>query len=227
MNCLDFSTISNEWKNLIDQIPEDIIKNLETSYTNSINLYSPDLSILPEKNLRLACMTYFKPEDTKVVIIGQDPYIRPEQPMGLSFSVPKGISIPPSLINIFKELESDIPNFIRPIHGDLTEWAKQGVLLLNSSLTVVEKLSNSHSKIWANFMKSFLNIFSNTYPNIVYILMGKEAQKIKQYINKGILIETAHPSPLARGAFFGSKPFSKTNFELTKLGKTGIDWTKF
>ena len=92
--------------------------------------------------------------------------------------------------------------------------------------TVVEKLSNSHSKIWADFMRSFLNIFSNHYHNIVYILMGKEAQKVKQYINNGIFIETAHPSPLARGAFFGSKPFSKANIELTKLGKTVIDWTK-
>jgi uracil-DNA glycosylase len=227
MNCLDLSTISKEWKSLIEQIPRDIIGKLEIDYTNSINLYSPHLSILPDKNLRLACMKYFNPNDTKVVIIGQDPYISPEQPMGLSFSVPKGIRIPPSLINIYKELESDIPNFIRPIHGDLTEWAKQGVLLLNISLTVVEKLSNSHSKIWADFMRYFLNIFSNDNPNIVYILMGKEAQKVKQYINNGIFIETAHPSPLARGAFFGSKPFSKANLELTKLGKTVIDWTKF
>lgn len=227
MNSLDLSTISKEWIDLINQIPENIIKTLDQNYTESFNLYSPHLSILPEKNLRLACMTYFNPSDTKVVIIGQDPYISPEQPMGLSFSVPKGTKIPPSLINIYKELETDIPNFVRPIHGDLTEWAKQGVLLLNASLTVVEKLSNSHSKIWSDFIRSFLNIFSKHYPNIVYILMGKEAQKVKQYINKGIFIETAHPSPLARGAFFGSKPFSKANIELNKLGKTVIDWTKF
>jgi uracil-DNA glycosylase len=171
-------------------------------------------------------MKYFKPSETKVVIIGQDPYISPEQPMGLSFSVPKGVRIPPSLRNIYKELETDIPNFVRPIHGDLTEWAKQGILLLNMSLTVVENLSNSHNKIWTKFMGEFLKIFSKNQPHVIYILMGKEAQKMKEYIKPGFFIETAHPSPLARGAFFGSKPFSKANIELKKLGKNEIDWAK-
>ena len=143
MDCLDFTTIGKEWIDLLHQIPINIIKNVDESYKCSVKLYLPELNILPIKELRLSCMKYFKPSETKVVIIGQDPYISPEQPMGLSFSVPKGVRIPPSLRNIYKELETDIPNFVRPIHGDLTEWAKQGILLLNMSLTVVENLSNS------------------------------------------------------------------------------------
>lgn len=226
MDCLDFTLVDPEWVLLLNQIPNDIRKSVDDAYLSSYNLYSPHLNILPAKELRLSCMKYFKPNETKVVIIGQDPYISVNQPMGLSFSVPKGVRVPPSLVNIYRELEDDIPNFVRPMHGDLTEWAKQGILLLNVSLTVVEKLSNSHNKIWQKFMSEFLNIFSRNHPNVVYILMGKEAQKIKQYIDKGIFIETAHPSPLARGAFFGSKPFSKTNLELKKMGQNEINWTK-
>jgi uracil-DNA glycosylase len=226
MDCLDFTTVHTEWVALLNQIPKNIQKDVDEAYSISRNLYSAHINILPAKELRLSCMKYFKPDETKIVIIGQDPYILHNQPMGLSFSVPKDIRIPPSLKNIYRELETDIPNFVRPIHGDLTEWAKQGVLLLNVSLTVVEKLSNSHHKIWQKFMSEFLHIFSRNYPNVIYILMGKEAQKIKLSIDKGIFIETAHPSPLARGAFFGSKPFSKANIELKKLGKDEIDWGK-
>lgn len=226
MNCLDFTTVGTEWVNLLKQIPESIRKDVDASYLCSDKLYSPHLKILPSKELRLSCMKYFKPNDTKVVIIGQDPYISVEQAMGLSFSVPKGVAIPPSLRNIYRELETDIDGFVRPTHGDLSEWTKQGVLLLNASLTVVEKLSNSHHKIWSKFMSEFLKIFSKNNPHIIYILMGKDAQKMKEYIKPGFFIETAHPSPLARGAFFGSKPFSQANIELTKLGKNQIDWAK-
>ena len=227
MDCIDLTTVDKEWSDLLQQIPQNIRKSVDLDCKISANLYSPHLNILPIKELRLSCMKYFKPSETKVVIIGQDPYISSNQPMGLSFSVPKGISIPPSLKNIYKELETDIPNFVRPLHGDLTEWAKQGVLLLNVSLTVVEKISNSHNKIWQKFMSEFLRIFSTNNPNVIYILMGKDAQKIKQFINTGIFIETAHPSPLARGAFFGSKPFSKANNYLKQMSKNEIDWTKF
>jgi len=226
MICLDFTTVDIEWANLLYQIPENIRNDVDEAYMSSVTLYSPQLNILPVKELRLSAMKYFTPNETKVVIIGQDPYISPDQPMGLSFSVPKGVSIPPSLRNIYRELEADIPHFVRPVHGDLTEWAKQGILLLNASLTVVEKLSNSHHKIWSKFISEFLTIFSKNNPNVVYILMGKDAQKLKQYVHSGIFIETAHPSPLARGAFFGSRPFSKANIELKKLGKNEIDWTK-
>jgi len=98
--------------------------------------------------------------------------------------------------------------------------------LLNASLTVVERLSNSHQKIWQPFITKFLENFSKENPNVVYILMGKEAEKVKTTIEKGIFIVTPHPSPLARGAFFGTKPFSRANAELAKLGKPTVDWSR-
>lgn len=225
MNCLDLTTIPNEWAILIKSIPQNIRDKVDSEVAKSSETYEPNLKILPAKELRLASMRYFKPAETRVVIIGQDPYISPNQPMGLSFSVPRGVSIPPSLKNIYKELEKDISGFKTPTHGDLTEWTRQGVLLLNASLTVVERLSNSHQKIWNEFMTKFLENFSCENPDVIYILMGKEAQKVKACIKKGVFIEIPHPSPLARGAFFGTKPFSRANSELLRLGKPLIDWS--
>ena len=226
MNCLDLTIIPDEWARLIKTIPQNIRDKVDAEIAKSTETYEPSLKILPAKELRLASMRYFKPSETRIVIIGQDPYISPDQPMGLSFSVPRGVSVPPSLKNIYKELETDIAGFKAPTHGDLTEWTKQGVLLLNASLTVVERLSNSHQKIWNEFMTRFLENFSGENPDIVYILMGKEAQKVKASIKKGIFIETPHPSPLARGAFFGTKPFSRANVELVRLGKPPVDWSR-
>lgn len=224
MKCLDFSNISNEWVELIETIPESIRDSVDKQVCDAQTTYEPALKILPVRELRLASMRYFRPSETRVVIIGQDPYINPEQPMGLSFSVPDGVRVPPSLKNIYKELISDIPGFVEPKSGNLTRWTHQGVLLLNASLTVLEKNSNSHKPIWNGFMNCFLEIFSKRNPDVVYILMGREAQALKKYITKGVFIETAHPSPLARGAFNGSKPFSKANIELIKLGREPIDW---
>lgn len=226
MNCLDLTNIPDEWARLIKTIPQNIRDVVDDEIAKSTETYEPSLKILPAKELRLASMRYFKPAETRVVIIGQDPYISPDQPMGLSFSVPRGVSVPPSLKNIYKELETDITGFKAPTHGDLTEWTKQGVLLLNASLTVVERLSNSHQKIWNDFMTRFLENFSMENPDVVYILMGKEAQKVKVSIKKGIFIEIPHPSPLARGAFFGTKPFSRANAELVQLGKQPVDWSR-
>jgi uracil-DNA glycosylase len=225
MNCLDTTKIHNDWIKLIDKIPKEIRKNVDEQIEISTKMYAPDLKILPLKEMRLASMLYFKPCDTRVVIIGQDPYISPNQPMGLSFSVPRGIPIPPSLKNIYKELETDIIGFKNPLHGDLTEWTKQGVLLLNASLTVVECISNSHQRIWSKFMNKFIEIFSDNNTSVVYLLMGNESQKLKAYIKTGIVIETPHPSPLARGAFFGTKPFSRCNEQLKKMGKLPVDWS--
>jgi uracil-DNA glycosylase len=222
MNCLDTTKIDNEWIKLIEKIPKEIRQNVDEQIEISTKMYAPDLKILPAKEVRLASMWYFKPGDTRVVIIGQDPYISPNQPMGLA---PKGTPIPPSLKNIYKELEKDIIGFKIPLHGDLSEWTKQGVLLLNASLTVVECMSNSHQRIWSKFMNKFIEIFSDNNPSVVYLLMGNESQKLKAHIKTGIIIETPHPSPLARGAFFGTKPFSRCNDELKKMGKFPVDWS--
>lgn len=164
--------------------------------------------------------------DVKVVILGQDPYHGAFQANGLSFSVSKGVKLPPSLQNIYKELESDLG--IRNINGDLTTWAEQGVFLLNATLTVEEKKAGSHQKLgWEKFTDAVIEQLSKHRENIVFILWGSYAQKKGKNIDrsKHFVIETVHPSPLSvyRG-FFGSKPFSQTNDYLVSKGLKAIDW---
>jgi uracil-DNA glycosylase len=166
-------------------------------------------------------------KEVKVVILGQDPYHGPGQAMGLSFSVPKGVAPPPSLINIFKELHEDTGAPI-PNHGDLTSWAKQGVLLLNASLTVRAGEPMSHSKIgWHLFTDSVITKVSELRRNVVFLLWGKFAQEKKALIDtdKHEILKAAHPSPLSANAgFFGCRHFSKTNTFLVRKGSDPIDW---
>jgi uracil-DNA glycosylase len=166
-------------------------------------------------------------EKVKVVILGQDPYHGPGQAHGLSFSVPKGVSRPPSLQNILKELTTDL-NREPQVKDDLSSWADQGVLLLNSVLTVEAHQANSHkNKGWEIFTDKIISIVNSECQNVVFILWGAYAQKKGQFIdrNKHLVIESAHPSPLSsyRG-FFGSKPFSKTNAYLKEHGQAEIKW---
>lgn len=167
-------------------------------------------------------------EDVKVVILGQDPYPGAHQAHGLSFSVQMGIAIPRSLKNIYKELEADIPGFKTPAHGNLEEWAKQGILLLNSTLTVRAGDSASHQKKgWEEFTDEVIKTISDKKEGIVFILWGNFAQSKAVLIDekKHFIIRSAHPSPFsAERGFFGSKPFSKTNDILRKEGKAEIDW---
>lgn len=165
-------------------------------------------------------------DKVKVVILGQDPYPGKGQAMGLSFSVPEGIPAPPSLKNIFKEIEDDLG--IR-MSGcpDLRRWAEQGVLLLNSSLTVEAGQPNSHSRIgWTEFTDAVIKYLSDNCSGIVFLLWGNNARNKRWLIDtsKHHVLEAAHPSPLARGAFFGCRHFSKTNEILVREGKTPIDW---
>ena len=164
----------------------------------------------------------------EVVILGQDPYHGESQAHGLSFSVQKGITIPPSLRNIYKELVTDIPGFTIPNHGDLTEWAEQGVLLLNASLTVRAASPGSHQKRgWETFTDTVIKKISDEKEGIVFILWGSFAQAKAELIDqtKHHIIKSPHPSPFsADRGFFGSKPFSKTNEILVKEGKKPIDW---
>lgn len=166
-------------------------------------------------------------DDVKVVILGQDPYHGPGQANGLSFSVNPGVPMPPSLQNIFKERKADL-NKPMPANGDLTCWAKQGVLLLNATLTVREKSPGSHqNKGWEQFTDAVIQLISDKKENIVFLLWGAYAQKKGAIIDrtKHCVIESAHPSPFAayRG-FFGSKPFSKSNHYLKEYGKDTIEW---
>ncbi|NCI79511.1 uracil-DNA glycosylase [Acinetobacter kanungonis] len=167
-------------------------------------------------------------EQVKVVILGQDPYHGPNQAHGLSFSVQKGIALPPSLRNIFHELHADMGVEI-PRHGDLTHWAEQGVLLLNSVLTVEAGQPTSHQKRgWENFTDHVIDVLNEQREHIVFILWGAYAQRKGQRIdpNRHLILKAAHPSPLAanRGGFFGCKVFSKTNNYLKHNGIEPIDW---
>ncbi|HCR49825.1 MAG TPA: uracil-DNA glycosylase [Bacteroidetes bacterium] len=166
-------------------------------------------------------------EEVKVVILGQDPYHQPGQAMGLSFSVPKGIRIPPSLINIYKELHRDLSGFVIPPHGDLSEWAAQGVFLLNAMLSVEKGVAGSHAKIgWQDFTNAVIHTLSERRNGLVFMLWGNFAKQKKQLIHptKHLILEAAHPSPLAGNAFSGCAHFSKANHYLQSIGKTAIDW---
>ena len=162
-----------------------------------------------------------------MVLLGQDPYHGSGQAMGLSFSVPKGVKPPPSLVNIFKELKSDIGLPI-PTNGDLTPWAKQGVLLLNAVLTVRENEPASHAKIgWMHFTDAVIKKISDEKKGIVFLLWGKFAEQKQILIDetKHFVLKAAHPSPFsADKGFFGCKHFSKTNELLAKQGLQVIDW---
>lgn len=166
-------------------------------------------------------------ENVKVVLLGQDPYHGSGQAMGLSFSVPKGVKPPPSLVNIFKELKFDIGLPI-PTNGDLTPWAKQGVLLLNAVLTVRENEPASHAKIgWMHFTDAVIKKISDEKKGIVFLLWGKFAEQKQILIDetKHFVLKAAHPSPFsADKGFFGCKHFSKTNELLAKQGLQVIDW---
>ena len=162
----------------------------------------------------------------KVVILGQDPYHNPGEAMGLSFSVPKGVKIPPSLHNIYKEIESDL-GFPRPQHGDLTAWAEQGVFLLNAMLTVEKNRAASHQQIgWQFFTDAVIKKLSSEREHLVFMLWGNFAKRKKELIDrdKHLVLESAHPSPLAGNAFSGCRHFSKANNYLITNGLEPIDW---
>jgi len=166
-------------------------------------------------------------DDVRVVIIGQDPYHEPGQAHGLCFSVESGVDLPPSLVNIYKEIESDLGH--KSItNGDLTAWAKQGVLLLNATLTVRAHTAASHSGAgWETFTDAVIKTLAQNRKNIVYMLWGSFAQKKAEFVNpdENLILKSAHPSPLsAYRGFFGNHHFSRANEYLVAHGKSPIDW---
>ena len=184
--------------------------------------------IYPPSSLIFNALNTTPLDQVKVVIIGQDPYHGPNQAHGLSFSVQRGVALPPSLRNIFHELHTDLGVPI-PKHGDLTHWAEQGVLLLNSVLTVEAGQPTSHQKQgWEDFTDHVIDVLNQQREHIVFILWGAYAQRKGQRIdpNKHLILEAAHPSPLSanRGGFFGCKVFSKSNNYLKQNGIEPIDW---
>ena len=184
-------------------------------------------SIFPPASLIFNAFNLCSFENTRAVIIGQDPYHGPGQAHGLCFSVRDGVAFPPSLINIFKEIELDL-GYTRPVSGNLERWARQGVLLLNATLTVRAHQAGSHQKKgWEEFTDAVIRIINNEKQNTVFFLWGAYAQKKGESINrsKHLVLESVHPSPLsASRGFFGNRHFSKCNEYLENHGIAPIDW---
>jgi uracil-DNA glycosylase len=213
------------WKKLLKQefdkpYFQNIVLHIKTEKEQGKIIYPPGSFIFNAFNTTPV-------EKVKVVILGQDPYHGPRQAHGLSFSVQTGVPQPPSLMNIFKEMNTDLGLAI-PQHGNLENWARQGVLLLNASLTVRANEPMSHAKIgWAAFTDTVIKKISEQKEHVVFILWGKFAQEKIALIDqsKHFIIKSAHPSPLsAHNGFFGSRPFSKTNEYLMKCGTDPIEW---
>lgn len=212
------------WKDLIEQEQKElyfeVLNNFIEKEREVKNIYPPKEDVYKAFEL-----TPF--ENVKCVIVGQDPYHQPNQAFGLAFAVRKGVRIPPSLRSIYRELKSDI-GIDSPNHGDLSSWAKEGVFLMNTILTVEDSKPLSHkNKGWERFTLKVLKTLNEDESPKVFILWGKEAWNLERIIDetKHLIIKTPHPSPLsAYKGFFGSKIFSKTNTFLKEKGRKEIDW---
>lgn len=215
---------NNEWDGVLAPLFEN---ERYLSIRNFLKREYSTQTIYPNMHDIFNCFKLTDYSSVKAVILGQDPYHGYGQAHGLCFSVQKGIKPPPSLVNIYKELKSDLEIEI-PTHGELTSWAKQGVLLLNTVLTVREGTPNSHKDCgWQWFTDEVIKLLNKRDSPIVFILWGGNARSKKKFIdqNKHFIIESAHPSPLsAYNGFFGSKPFSKTNALLKSVDIEPINW---
>ena len=217
--------IKKSWKKvLIEELCSPYMKEIEKFLIEQMELGK---TIYPEQREIFSALNYIELEQVKVVIIGQDPYHGPGQAHGLSFSVRDGVKVPPSLKNIYREIEGDLGH-PPAAHGFLGKWAEQGVLLLNAVLTVEQKKAGSHNKIvWQKFTDKIIEVVNKNLEGVVFILWGSYAQKKSKDIDasKHLVIESVHPSPLsAYRGFFGSKPFSRANKFLLSQEKKVIDW---
>ncbi|UZO80165.1 uracil-DNA glycosylase [Aquimarina sp. ERC-38] len=217
--------IEQSWKEHLKEEFEkpyfkDLVSFVKSEYTSA--------TCYPKGKDIFAAFSYCSFDEVKVVIIGQDPYHGPGQAHGLAFSVPEGIAIPPSLINIFREIEEDIGEK-PPIHGNLIRWAKQGVLLLNATLTVRAHQAGSHqNKGWEKFTDAVIKTISDRKTDVIFMLWGGYAKKKGAKIDatKHLVLTSGHPSPLSanRGYWFGNKHFSQANAYLSETNQSEIDW---
>jgi len=217
--------IESGWKKLLE---DEFSKPYFSQLTDFVKKEYSQNTCFPKGKDIFAAFDYCTWDEVKVVIIGQDPYHGVGQANGLCFSVHENIMHPPSLVNIFKELETDMGKSY-PVSGDLSAWAKQGVLLLNATLTVRAHQAGSHkNKGWETFTDAVIQKISEQKEQIVFLLWGSYAKNKGKFIdrNKHFVLETGHPSPLSanRGLWFGNKHFSQTNAYLEKVGKKGIEW---
>jgi uracil-DNA glycosylase len=215
--------IHSSWKeHLLPEFQKGYFKKLKKFLEEEKKTFE----IYPPSKLIFSAFDLAHFNDVKVVILGQDPYHGPGQANGFSFSVNDGVKLPPSLANIFKEIKSDCGCEI-PMSGNLEGWAKQGVFLLNATLTVRKDTPGSHQKKgWEQFTDAVIKTLSDKREGLVFLLWGNYARNKTVLIDrqKHLVLEAAHPSPLARGAFFGSKHFSKTNAYLRSIDQKEIDW---
>lgn len=221
---LDKIKINADWLEFLEEeFKKPYFLDIKRQYIETLKAGK---NIYPPANLTFNAFNLTPLNSLKIVLLGQDPYHKQNQAMGLSFSVPKGVQIPPSLRNIFKELNADLGIKI-PQNGDLSAWARQGVLLLNAIFSVEENKPLSHSLWgWQEFSDNIIKKLSLEKEGLIFILWGKFAQSKKSLINtrKHFILEAAHPSPLARQGFLGCRHFSKSNALLEKLGKEPIKW---
>lgn len=216
------SNLKTDWKSILLQKELEKISEIHQSQKET---YNPHLEILPPDNLIFNAFNYFNIPETKIVILGQDPYIHRGEAQGLCFSVTEGIKMPPSLLNIFKELETIYGK--RRSKTDLTDWAQQGVLLLNTALTTLEGKSNFNSKLWANYIDKIIEQISKVTNGVVFILWGNNAITKRKLIDekKHLVLTSAHPSPLsATRGFFGNNHFALANEYLKNQGKKEIQF---
>jgi len=217
--------IAKNWYQLLsEEFNKPYFQDLQKFLTSEYNHYK----IYPEEKNIFAALNLVKFDDVKVVIIGQDPYHGEKQAHGLCFSVQKGVELPPSLQNIYKEIHNDLGLEMSNSCGDLTTWAKQGVLLLNSVLTVRSGLANSHKgKGWEQLTSAIIQKLNEREKPVVFLLWGNNAKEVARDVDtsKHFILTAPHPSPLsAYSGFFGCKHFSKCNEILRALGEKEIDW---
>lgn len=218
--------LNPEWQTVLsDEIQKLYIKDLMKSVEDEYKMHT----CFPPKELIFAAFDYCSFKDLKVVIIGQDPYHGINEANGLCFSVNDGVKIPPSLRNIYRELNTDLDTIILPSSGNLGPWAKQGVLLLNASLSVRKDMPNSHKHLkWNVFTDAVIQKISDEKTGIVFLLWGAFAHKKGSKIdrNKHLVLESGHPSPMSanQGKWFGNKHFSQTNLYLIAHHKSAINW---
>ena len=214
----------NDWQNILeDELKKEYFLNLQQFLAKEYQTKT----VYPNQDDIFNALHYTAYKDTAVVILGQDPYHGPNQAHGLSFSVKPGVKPPPSLVNIYKELQDDVHCYI-PNHGYLKKWSDQGVLLINNVLTVIEGQANSHHNIgWQYFTDAIIRLLNERKDPIIFILWGNNAQSKANLITNPhhFILKSVHPSPLsARRGFFKSKPFSKTNTLLTSMMQKPINW---
>ena len=219
----------DKWKEIFDKIGDQKFLDIDNLLEDEYEKYKGELEVYPSIDKIFYSFELTKLEDLKVCILGQDPYHKKGQAMGLSFSVPIGEKIPPSLVNIYKEIKNDLgDSFNIPNHGDLTNWGEQGVLLLNASLTVREHCPNSHAKYWKNITDSIIEYISQNCDHIIFLLWGNFAKNKSNLINndKHTILTANHPSPLSanKGGWFGCNHFSQVNNILSERGEKEINW---